>query len=382
MRLILGLACAVVLFASCAAEQKPATSTISAEGDDTGIDAQESSEPVTRLVLVEHETGATVILDASAETETPLGELGTTHGVSGDGRFAYLRRGDAVTVVDAGSWTFDHGDHNHYYVEPPAVAGSAEGRFADAHGQRDLTTMRREDGTVAVLDRKMLGERKMAPSDAFGDLRDIAASAPLGESVMTVSADGAVTENAEVKRELGRCPEVTGAVTFGREIVFGCADGAVRIVKRAGQLIAEPMPLPVGAQPPGPLVYRYGSPTLTGIAPDKVWVLDSRKGAWKMVQVPDVVAANTVSAESVLALTADGQLRAFDTNDGRQTASVQLLHGPVRTGRAVIEADADRAYINDAESRAVYEIDYRDGLRVARTFKTSIAPGFMVEVGR
>ena len=61
---------------------------------------------------------------------------------------------------------------------------------------------------------------------------------------------------------------------------------------------------------------------------------------------------------------------------------VPLLRGPMRTGQPVIEVDSDRAYVNDAEGRAVYEIDYRDGLRVARTFKASIAPGFMVEAGR
>ncbi|WP_396916795.1 ABC transporter [Mycolicibacterium sp.] len=381
MRIVVGFVCAVVLLAGCSADEKPATPTTSAAGDDTGIDAQESSEPVTRLVIVEPETGATVVFDAGEATETRLGELGPTHGVSGDGRFAYLRGDDALAVVDAGSWTFDHGDHSHYYVEPPAVAGRVDGRFTAAHGQRDLATAQREDGTVAVLDRKALGEHQIKPFDRFGELRDIAAAAPLGEDVVVVTRDGAVTVIG-TSQSLGRCPGVTGVSTVGRDVVFGCADGAVRIVRRAGALTAEPMPLPGEPPHPGALVYRYGSTTLTGVAEDTVWVLDGRRGSWKRVAVPDVVAANSVSADSVLALTADGQLRAFATNDGRQTAAVPLLRGPIRTGRPVVEVDADRAYVNDAQGRAVYEIDYRDGLRVARTFKTSIAPGFMVETGR
>lgn len=101
MRIVVGFVCAVVLLAGCSADEKPATPTTSAAGDDTGIDAQESSEPVTRLVLVEPETGATVVFDAGEATETRLGELGPTHGVSGDGRFAYLRGDDALAVVDA-----------------------------------------------------------------------------------------------------------------------------------------------------------------------------------------------------------------------------------------------------------------------------------------
>lgn len=48
----------------------------------------------------------------------------------------------------------------------------------------------------------------------------------------------------------------------------------------------------------------------------------------------------------------------------------------------MIEIDSDRAYVNDAAARAVYEIDYADGLRIARTLRTDVSPGLMVEAGR
>jgi hypothetical protein len=391
MRVGVALMGCLLLVAGCGVEQKSTAPTPSAptSADDTGIDAHESSEPVTRLVLVDPDTGATVVYDANEEAESPLGEFGPTRGVSGDGRFAYLRGEHALTVVDAGSWTFDHGDHSHFYVEPATVAGRFNGRFVDAKGGRELTTAQREDGTVEVLDREGLAHQRITAADGFNVLRDIAAAAPMGDSVVAVTRDGGVVEigsGAGVEsRALGRCPGVTGAVTVGREVVFGCADGAVRIVKKAGRVTAEPMPLPAGApSPPGPLVHRYGSSTLAGTGADTVWVLDARRGTWKSVDVAEVVAANTVSGDSALALTADGLLRAFDTTDGRQTAAVQLFGGRLPEGRPVpvIEVDADRAYVNDITGRAVYEIDYRDGLRVARTFKTSVAPGFMVEAGR
>lgn len=390
MRAGIALVGCVLLVAGCGVEQKSTTPTPSAptSADDTGIDAHESSEPVTRLVLVDPDTGATVVYDASEESESPLGAFGPTRGVSGDGRFAYLRGENALTVVDAGSWTFDHGDHSHFYVEPAAVAGRVDGRFVDAKGGRELTTVQREDGTVEVLDRNSVARHSITEADGFNVLRDVAAAAPMGDSVVAVSRDGAVVEvSSEISaetRELGRCPGVTGAVTIGREVVFGCADGAVRIVKKAGRVTAELIPLPAGVPHPGPLVYRYGSSTLAGITADTVWVLDARRGTWKSVDVAEVVAANTVSGDAVLALTADGRLRAFDTADGRQTAAVELFGDRLPDGRPapVIEVDADRAYVNDITGRAVYEIDYRDGLRVARTFETSVAPGFMVEAGR
>ena len=290
--------------------------------------------------------------------------------------------------MDAGSWTFDHGDHSHFYVEPAAVAGRVDGRFVDAKGGRELATVQREDGTVEVLDRNSVARQSITEADGFNVLRHVAAAAPMGDSVVAVSGDGAVVEvSSEISaetREIGRCPGVTSSVTIGREVVFGCADGAVRIVKKAGLVTAEPMPLPAGVPHPGPLVSRYGSSALAGIAGDTVWVLDARRGTWKSLDVAEVVAANTVSGGTVLALTVDGRLRAFDTADGRQTAAVELFGGrlPEDQPAPVIEVDSDRAYVNDITGRAVYEIDYRDGLRVARTFETSVAPGFMVEAGR
>lgn len=389
MRAILALMMGVLLLlAGCGSPETPTESTTSAAHDDTGIDAQESKDPVTRLVLVEPDTGATVVFDAAEETETSLGEFGGTDGISGDGRFAYLRGADAITVVDGGSWTFDHGDHSHYYVEPAGVAGHLDGRFADAVGQRTLTVVRRDDGTVDVLDRDALGEHRVTTVDGFGPLRDIAEIAPLGEDLVTVTRAGVISAVGPdgSAQPLGQCPGATGASMVSGALIFGCADGAVRIAKRAGKLTADPMPFG-NARPAtkvGPLSYRYGGSTLAAVTTDEVWVLDGRRGAWASVRVPGAIAANAVSGDSVLVLTADGQLRRFDTKTGAQTAAVPLFDGPVPSAgpTPVIEVDADRAYINDAAGRAVYEVDYRDGLRLARTLKTSIAPGFMVETGR
>ncbi|MGV0744312.1 ABC transporter [Mycolicibacterium sp. XJ870] len=390
MRAILALTAALLL-AGCDTDETPSaptTPTTSASHDDTGIDAQESKDAVTRLVLVDPATGATVVFDAGEETQTPLGEFGRTDGISGDGRFAYLRGEDAITVVDAGSWTFDHGDHSHYYVEPPGLAGRLNGRFADAGGQRDLTAARRDDGTVEVLDRAALGEHRIAPVDGFGTLRDIAEIAPLGEDLVSVARSGAVSALGAdgATQPLGQCPGASGASTVSGAVIFGCVDGALRIAKRAGQLAATPFHF--GNTRPatqlGALSYRYGGSTLAAVAADAVWVLDGRRGAWSQVNVAGVLAANAVSGDSVLALTADGQLRQLDTKTGAQTAAVQLFGGPVSSDlpTPVIEIDADRAYVNDAKAGAVYEVDYGDGLRLARTLKVSVAPGLMVETGR
>lgn len=48
----------------------------------------------------------------------------------------------------------------------------------------------------------------------------------------------------------------------------------------------------------------------------------------------------------------------------------------------MIDIDSDRAYVNNAGAREIYEIDYADGIRIARTLHTDVVPGLMVEAGR
>ncbi len=69
---------------------------------------------------------------------------------------------------------------------------------------------------------------------------------------------------------------------------------------------------------------------------------------------------------------------------GKQTAATKPLSGPGRKvgPQAVIEVDTSRAYVNDPVARKVYEIDYNDDLRLARTFALDFAPSLMVETGR
>lgn len=55
---------------------------------------------------------------------------------------------------------------------------------------------------------------------------------------------------------------------------------------------------------------------------------------------------------------------------------------PGGTATPVIEVDRSRAYLNDPEGKRVYEIDYNDDLRVARTFDLDVRPSLMAETGR
>ncbi len=135
--------------------------------------------------------------------------------------------------------------------------------------------------------------------------------------------------------------------------------------------------------------HRPGSDTLTAPAgDDAVWVLDVAERTWTRVETGPVVAANTAGEGSpLLVLETDGSLHGYDIATGKQTARTEpLLTGGKRAGTdggaPVIEVDRSRAYVNDPDGKKVLEIDYNDGLRIARSFDLDVKPVLMAETGR
>jgi hypothetical protein len=332
---------------------------------------------VTRLILVERENGAGAVLDVADSVETGLGSFGRVDAVSGDGRYAYLHDDAGLTVLDGGAWTFDHGDHSHFYDAPPAVVGRIDGRIAAVRGHGALAVARRTDGAVTALDREAFARGEVTPSAPTPE-RALAAVV-LGADLLTVSGTGLISTAAEQPAVLGDCPGVTDAVALRRAVVLGCRDGAVKISRRGGALVAESIPFgPVRPREPlGPFGYRRQGSSLAAVAGDDVWLLDGRR--WASMRLPGVVAVNTAGGATTLAVTRDGVLHALDVAAGTHTGRLELLDAPV--GTPVIEVGAGRAYVNEATARAVHEIDFSNGLRVERTHRTDIVPDFLVAAG-
>lgn len=76
-----------------------------------------------------------------------------------------------------------------------------------------------------------------------------------------------------------------------------------------------------------------------------------------------------------------GTLYALDPLTGlveNQSALLkQMKHGPP----PALVLDAGRAYLSDPASTLIHEIDYKDNLRVARTFTTTEPLAQLVETG-
>ncbi|WP_344163727.1 hypothetical protein [Kribbella yunnanensis] len=354
--------------------------------------AEETAEQQSRLVLADTGTGAVQILDLITEKVSPAGKVSDVRELTTDGRFAFLGTDSGAQVVDSGAWMVDHGDHVHYYRAHIRSAGDIQGRPRHVHSDAVITAVSFEDGSVRVYDRTKFEAGAVDEGRSFVSRAEPVPVIPYQEHLLVPGAGGRqdVVEvhdrQGAVKASLEQtCPDVRGEAVTRRGVVFGCADGALLVTAKDGRFTGSKIPygVPVADRDrPSDFRHRVGSTTLTAVAGnDAVWVLDITKRTWKLVRTGPVVAANTAGEGApLLALAANGVLKGFDVVTGKQTAATKLLSRPDR--RAVIELDTSRAYVNDPVARKVYEIDYNDDLRVARTFPLDFTPSLMVETGR
>lgn len=352
--------------------------------------AEETAEPQWRLVVADAESGALRMLDPATEEITEAGEVPGVREAVTDGRFVYLGTGAEATVFDSGAWTVDHGDHVHYYrTEPDMLGTTGAGDGLRAAGDQAVTALTTDDGSH-VLDRNALEEDGEVSEAATVDgaaalsLNERLLVAGTGESgaFQVLARDGEPAES-EVTED---CPDPEAQASTRRGAVFGCSDGAVVVTEEdGGDLAAERIPYPDGADPVRSFHHRPTTPVLAGETGDgAVRVLDIAAEAWTPIDTEEPVLAASAAGEDlpVLVLGADGALRSYDPESGEELAGTDLLEAP--SGGASeprIRIDTSRAYVNDPAGRVVHEIDYNDDLRVARTFEFDITPDLMVETG-
>ena len=383
------VACLAVGCSNGAEPAAPPPATSIGAGDQVVVEgARELDGALTKLVLVDPRTGDTAVYDAVDETETRIDSPGPVTSIAGDGRYAYLGTDDQTSIVDAGAWTFDHGDHYHYFATEPAVVGTLDVPVASVSTSNSVIAVEGTNGAVQLLDRERLGAKEVEPPPGLEVGDDVTAVVPYGKRLITVTDAGLVrvVDDAGSTDLVGTCPTPSWSVPTRRAVVFGCATGAIRVTGGDGDLTVTAMPFPADAPAQRPLRmdHRDRADVFAGVSEGTVWVLDSRQRKWTVIPVADALSANTSGDGMVLVLHRDGTLSGIDVNTRTQTARVPLFPGgvPADGPQPVIEIDSDRAYVNDAAARQVYEIDYADGLRLARTLRTEVSPGLMVEAGR
>ena len=341
--------------------------------------AEETAEAQWRLVMAEADTGDVHIFDPVSEESIRIATAEGVQAAGSDGRFVYLTGASSTHIIDSGVWTVDHGDHVHYYKTQPGTVGEIDGTGFTPIGDPAVTVLN-SGQEVLSLDRAALETGEISPT---GEVR--AQAAVTYDKRLLAVDEGTVQvlgRDGTLESELAeRCREPQAPTVTRRGAVFGCQDGAL-LISGDEELTAEKIPYPDGGIDGG-FHHRPGTSVLAAHSPTgAVLVLDLKERHWTSIAVPDAVAVSATGEDSpVLVLTGDGVLRSFDIGTGDELARVELMTIAEGASTPTIQVDSARAYVNDPGGTAVYEIDYRDDLRLARTFDLDYQPDYMVETG-
>jgi len=388
---------AALTLAACGGEQPKEVAAEVPHGYVEG--AEEAAEAQSRLIVADTETGAVRVVDLITEEVHETGQVDGVRALATDGRFGYLTARDGTArVIDSGAWMVDHGDHVHYYRAKVRDVGVAPGKQPlTVYSDPAVSALSYSDGTTTWLDRAKLDKGSVAELGKITREPHAGVAIPYGEHILASVADPGkpLARGVRVHDRQGKavaeipepCPDLQGQAVTRRGVVFGCADGALLVSEKDGAFTGAKIPYPrsVTAQERATAFFhRPGGATLAARAGETAaWSLDVGRRSWQYVETGPVAAVNAVGEGGpLLALTRDGMLRSFDGN-GKEQAAIPLLTSEAATaGGPSIHIDTTRAYINDPRSADVYEIDYNDNLRRARTLKVGGKAGLVVETGR
>ncbi|MBT2586379.1 ABC transporter [Arthrobacter sp. ISL-95] len=383
-------------------EVSESASTADGHGAITGV--AEMAEPQLHLVAIDAE-GETSMVDLLNGTQSRLGRVESPVDVSTDGRYVFAVGNTGVEIVDSGAWTWDHVDHFHYYRADPRNIGKVDGEGAATIATGMLSTAGTTgmffptSGEAVLLENASLSGGTISETLRIKTKPHAGLMAPLGEGAVVTESDddgNAVRLRAidGKGKELSstECRSAAGAITTRVGLVIGCSDGAVIATTEGTTAVFERVPYPAGAAAPATEFNgRKGRPTVAGLSPDSgAWLLNTRQRTWEWLPTATpVIAAATAddAGHHVVVIGTDGTVQVYDASTRKLIAGTKPLVAaslaePVYADKIRLTVDAQRAYVNAPAEGLVYEIDYADDARIARTLELPTKPVHVVETGR
>ncbi|GAA2982657.1 hypothetical protein JOD63_002471 [Microbacterium terrae] len=388
---------------ACAGTAAPATTSATSDGSGNGAEssghgemagAAELNEPPLALMSIDS-AGEVALLDLLTGESSPIGAVASPAALATDGRYGFVTTADGLEIVDSGRWSWDHGDHFHYYSAAPRIVGTVPGGGEAVATTGMLSTAGATGvffggtGEAVLLDNASLADGEITELFRIATGAETGVVAPLGDGALLADRDTLVFHHASgaATDATAACVGAAGAITTRVGLVVGCVDGAVLSTWEDSAPVFERIPYPVGADAVRATAFdgRKGRPTVAALAGDAgFWLLDTRELAWRLVPT-DMPLARVSAVDdadgNVVALSADGRVLVYSAQSGEQLAATGPLVGDVGAS-ASLTVDDQRAYVNDPATGVVFEIDYGDGARVARTLTTPTAAHFVAEVGR
>ncbi|MGY0387723.1 ABC transporter [Nocardioides sp. WG-D5] len=398
--IVTGLTLAVTT--GCGSNAAPADDADAGSGKDHGAveGAQEVAEPQLHLTTIDAE-GAVGQLDLIEGSSAKVGTIGAPSAVDSDGRYLFATTADGVEIVDSGMWTWDHGDHFHYYRGEPKLLGTVEGEGKATVATGPLSTAGSTgvffagSGEAVLLDNEALADGEVRELFRLDVEPHAGLVAPFGDGALVTVADGGEVTglryhdaDGDIVGEQVPCARASGTITTRVGVVVGCADGAVLATESDGEPGFERIGYPSGISASRALAFdgRKSRPTVAALSGKTgIWLLDTRERSWSHldagVPLREVVAADDEDGH-VLALDTTGRVRVYAAEDGKQLAKTDPLVDLSDATGVDLVVDQERAYLNVPAEGVVHEIDYADTARIARTLETPTAPVFFTETGR
>lgn len=366
--------------------------------------AAEVAEPQLRLVAIDAE-GETSMLDLLNGTQSRLGKVRPPADVSTDGRYVFAAGNTGVDIVDSGAWTWDHVDHFHYYRAEAKNIGRVDGGGTATIATGMLSTAGTTgmffptSGEAVLLDNAALAGGSISETLRFKTAPHAGLIAPLGEGAVVTESNNAgkaarlraIDAKGEELASIA-CPAAAGTIATRVGLVIGCSDGAVIATAEGATPEFERIPYPQGAAAPATeFDGRKSRPTVAGLSTDAgVWLLNTRQRTWEWLptSTPVIAAATVDDAERhVVVIGTDGTVQVYNASSKEPVASTKplvsaSLADPAYADKIQLTVDAQRAYINAPSEGLVYEIDFADDARIARTLELPTKPLHFVETGR
>ncbi|MEE4021686.1 hypothetical protein V1Y59_01240 [Gordonia sp. PKS22-38] len=354
--------------------------------------AQEMPEAQISLAYTADGGNRLHLLDVATE-ESAATDLSVEAGqLFEDGRFVYAANGNRLEVIDSGGWTVDHTEHVHYYRAPVKNLGvlDAQAPITSVAGFGTVMAVGSQDGDVLVVDRKAMESGEL---DEVGTLDTNSTSGfavPYQDGLVLARgsdpqqpADTLVyadTEGSSLGTEQP-CQDPQGWAILRNVVAVSCAQG-VALFTESGDVVSSEF-LEYGNRGPraGDITFRPRSNYAAASTPGGVWTINSsaRTLDWTPSADPVATAVAPGKDETMLALTDADSLRTLTIGTGEQLAAADQAG---TTEASTLTIDTSRAYLSAPATSQIFEIDYADALRTARTFVTDGAPNLMVEVGR
>ncbi|MFI7024377.1 hypothetical protein [Micromonospora sp. NPDC049900] len=353
--------------------------------------AEETPEPQSAIAYAPRGGQRLHLLDLITESESGVDLSVGAERITEDGRFVYVDDGDRrVEIVDTGVWTVDHTDHVHHYRASARPVGSLtlDAPITTVVGFEAHTTIGTTDGRVTVLDRRALEAGQVTRLATIPTGSATALAVPYAEHLLVAVGDDpdrpadrivSMDERGEPAGGLDvACAAPRGSAVLRGGAVIACADGLVRVRHEGDRLTATTLDSPRTPVATGVFGYRPRSNEAAVADRAGIWSVNAAKAVLRYLPVDDrrlVAAASPADGRTVLALDTTGTLVSYDLETGRELARSAVP-------AASLTLDVDRAYLAEPAARIVHEIDYRDGLRTARTLRVTERPDLVVEVGR